>query len=114
MAVVLSLVGVFGLVIFESQGREKEIAVRKVFGATIQQILWMFNSSFLRIVAVGFIISAPIAYYGVSQWLKSFAYKTPLHLWVFLIALLAIAILTMITVSIQSYRVATANPAPKL
>lgn len=114
MAVILSLVGVFGLVIFESQGREKEIAVRKVFGATIQQILWMFNSSFLRIVAAGFIISAPIAYYGVSQWLQSFAYKTPLYLWVFLIALLAIAILTMITVTIQSYRVATANPAPKL
>ena len=114
LAVILSLVGVFGLVIFESQGREKEIAVRKVFGATVRQILWMFNSSFLRIVAIGFIISAPAAYYGVSQWLQSFAYKTPLHLWVFIVALIAIAILTIVTVSIQSYRVATSNPAPKL
>ncbi|MDR2920742.1 MAG: ABC transporter permease [Tannerella sp.] len=114
MAVILSLVGVFGLVIFESQGREKEIAVRKVFGATIEQILWMFNSSFLRIVAVGFIISAPIAYYGVNQWLQGFAYKTPLYLWVFLVALIAITMLTILTVTIQSYRVATANPAPKL
>ncbi len=114
LAVILSLVGVFGLVIFESQGREKEIAIRKVFGATIEQILWMFNSSFLRIVLTGFIISAPIAYYGVSQWLQSFAYKTPLYLWVFLVALIVIAILTMLTVTFQSYRVATANPAPKL
>lgn len=114
LAVILSLVGIFGLVIFESQGREKEIAVRKVFGATIQQILWMFNSSFLRIVAIGFLISAPIAYYGVGQWLQGFAYKTPLHIWVFIVALIAIAILTMTTVTIQSYRIATSNPAPKL
>ncbi|WP_407946998.1 ABC transporter permease [Parabacteroides sp. PH5-16] len=114
LAVILSLVGVFGLVIFESQGREKEIAIRKVFGATIRQILWMFNSSFLRVVVVGFIISAPIAYYGVNQWLQSFAYKTPLYLWVFFIALAAIAILTILTVTLQSYRVAISNPAPKL
>jgi len=114
LAVVLSLVGVFGLVIFESQGREKEIAVRKVFGATIEQILWMFNSSFLRVVAVGFIISTPIAYYGVSNWLQSFAYKTPLYLWVFFAGLLAITILTILTVTIQSYRVAISNPATKL
>ncbi len=113
-SVILSLVGVFGLVIFESQGREKEIAVRKVFGATIEQILWMFNSSFLRIVAIGFILSAPLAYYGVGKWLQSFAYKTPLYLWVFFIALGLIAILTSMTVTLQSYRVATANPAPKL
>lgn len=114
LAVLLSLVGVFGLVIFESQGREKEIAVRKVFGASIEQILWMFNSSFLRVVLAGFIVSAPIAYYGVSIWLQSFAYKTPLYLWVFLVALVAIAILTFLTVTLQGYRATTANPAQKL
>lgn len=114
LAVILSLVGVFGLVIFESQGREKEIAVRKVFGASIEQILWMFNSSFLKVVVVGFVISAPIAYYGVSKWLQGFAYKTPLYLWVFLIALAAIAVLTFLTVTLQGYRAATANPAQKL
>lgn len=114
LAVILSLVGVFGLVIFESQGREKEIAVRKVFGATIEQILWMFNSSFLKVVLVGFIISAPVAYYGISQWLQGFAYKTPLHLWVFLIALIIITILTISTVTIQSFHIASSNPASKL
>lgn len=77
-------------------------------------ILWMFNSSFLKVVLVGFVISVPVSYYGVSQWLQSFAYKTPLYLWVFLIALAAIAILTTLTVTIQSYRVVTSNPAPKL
>lgn len=114
LAVILSLVGVFGLVIFESQGREKEIAVRKVFGATVRQILWLFNSSFLQVVLICFILAVPIAYYGVSIWLQSFAYKTQLHLWVFLIALAVITILTVLTVTFQSYRAATANPAPKL
>ena len=74
--------GVFGLVIFELQGREKEIAVRKVHGSTVRQILWMLNSSFLRITLVCFIISIPLAYYGVHIWLRSFAYKTPIYVWV--------------------------------
>jgi len=114
LAVILSLVGVFGLVIFESQGREKEIAIRKVLGATIRQVLWLFNSSFLIIALMGFIISVPIAYYGVSQWLQSFAYKTPLYLWVFAVALLVIVVLTILTVTFQCYRVAISNPAQKL
>ena len=114
LAVILSLVGVFGLVIFESQGREKEIAVRRVFGSTVGQILWMFNSSFIHMVLVCFVLSTPLAYYGITLWLQGFAYKTPLHLWVFLVALLIILILTVLTVTFQSYRAATANPAPKL
>ena len=76
--------GVFGLVIFELQGREKEIAVRKVHGSTVRQILWMLNSSFLRITLVCFIISIPLAYYGVNVWLRSFAYKNAdLHMGIF-------------------------------
>lgn len=114
LAVFLSLVGVFGLVIFELQGREKEIAVRKIFGSTVQQILWMLNSSFLRVTLICFIISIPIAYYGVNVWLQSFAYKTPVYLWVFVVALLIIVLLTTLTVTFQSYRAATANPASKL
>jgi len=114
MAVFLSLVGVFGLVIFELQGREKEIAVRKVHGSTVRQILWMLNSSFLRITLVCFIISIPLAYYGVHIWLRSFAYKTPIYVWVFLVALVIIMTLTVSTVTFQSYRAAMANPASKL
>ncbi|WP_099464441.1 ABC transporter permease [Parabacteroides provencensis] len=114
LAVFLSLVGVFGLVIFELQGREKEIAVRKIFGSTVRQILWMLNSSFLRVTLVCFVISIPVAYYGVNIWLQSFAYKTPIYLWVFIAALLIIALLTSLTVTFQSYRAATANPASKL
>lgn len=114
LAVVLSLAGVFGLVIFESQGREKEIAIRKVFGASIRQILWLFNVTFLRVLGVGFLLSIPLAYYGASEWLQGFAYKTPLYPWVFVLAFAVSALLTILTVTLQSYRVATSNPALKL
>ncbi len=111
MAVLLSLTGVFGLVIFETQGMAKEIAVRKVFGSTVSQILLLINKPFVRIILIGAVISIPAAYYGVSVWLRGFAYHTPLHLWVAGAALMVILVLTFITVTWQSYRAAVANPA---
>ena len=74
----------------------------------------MLNSSFLRITLVCFIISIPLAYYGVNVWLRGFAYKTPVYTWVFLAALAIIMTLTVSTVTFQSYRAAMANPADKL
>ena len=77
---IISIVGIFGLVIFETQYRRKEIGIRKVFGATVHEILVMFNKIYFRIVCVCFIIAAPLAYYGVRKWLEGFAYKTPILL----------------------------------
>lgn len=114
MAVFLSLVGVFGLVIFELQGREKEIAVRKVHGSTVRQILWMLNSSFLRITLVCFIISIPLLTMGCIFGYEASLIKSPIYVWVFLVALVIIMTLTVSTVTFQSYRAAMANPASKL
>lgn len=111
VAVLLSIIGVFGLVIFEAQGRIKEIAVRKVMGATVKEILVMFNTGFVKIVLVCFAIAILPAWYVVRLWLENFAYKTPMRPWVFLSALLLVVILTILTVTYQSYRVAVANPA---
>lgn len=69
IAIVLSLVGVFGLVIFEAQRRSKEIAVRKTFGATVSEILVMLNRGFIRIVGISFLVAAPCAWFTVSKWL---------------------------------------------
>ena len=77
MAILISIVGVFGLVLFETQYRRKEIGIRKINGATTGQILLMFNKTYIRIVSVCFIISIPIAWMGTQQWLENFAYKTP-------------------------------------
>ncbi len=114
MAVLLSIVGVFGLVVFEAQGRAKEIALRRVMGATVREILYMFNRRFIRIVLLCFVIAAPIAWFGVQTWLQRFAYKTPIHLWMFGVAFVAILLLTVLTVTFQSYQTATANPTRSL
>ncbi len=111
IAVILSVIGVFGLVVFEAQGRRKEIAIRKVMGASVREILIMLNGGFARIVLICFIIAGPLAWYGVRMWLKSFAYATPVHIWVFFAALCLVMLLTLFTVTFQSYRAAVENPA---
>ena len=110
LAVVLSLVGVFGLVVFETQYRRKEIGVRKVMGATVAEILAMFNRSFVRLVLICFVVAAPLAWYGVREWLGTFAYRTPVYWWVFAVSLAIVLFITLATVTIQSWRAATANP----
>ena len=114
LAVIISLVGVFGLVVFETQYRRKEIGVRKVLGATVAEILAMFNKSFVRLVLVCFVVAAPLAWYGVTKWLESFAYRTPVYWWVFALSLVIVLLITLITVTIQSWRAATANPVTAL
>ena len=110
MAILISIVGVFGLVLFETQYRRKEIGIRKINGATTGQILLMFNKTYIRIVSVCFIISIPIAWMGTQQWLENFAYKTPLHLWVFIVAFLIILSVTIGTVTFRNWQAANENP----
>ena len=110
MAILISIVGVFGLVLFETQYRRKEIGIRKITGATTGQILLMFNKTYIRIVSVCFIISIPIAWMGTQQWLENFAYKTPLHLWVFIVAFLIILSVTIGTVTFRNWQAANENP----
>ena len=110
MAILISIVGVFGLVLFETQYRRKEIGIRKINGATTGQILLMFNKTYIRIVSVCFIISIPIAWMGTQQWLENFDYKTPLHLWVFIVAFLIILSVTIGTVTFRNWQAANENP----
>lgn len=114
LAVIISLVGVFGLVVFETGYRRKEIGLRKIHGATVASILTMFNRKFVWLVGVCFVIAAPIAWYSVGEWLKSFEYRTPMHWWVFAASLLIVLTITIITVTVQSWRAATENPVKSL
>lgn len=114
IAVLISIVGVFGLVVFESEYKRKEIGVRKVLGSTTIQILAMFNIRYVRILAVCFVLAAPIAWYVVSRWFENFAYRTPMYWWVFLFSFLLITTITIATVTFQSWRVADANPVDSI
>jgi len=114
LAIILSLVGVFGLVVFDTQYRRKEIAIRKVHGSSIEQILNMLNKQYLYIILYCFVIAAPIAYFAIKKWLESFAYKTPIYGWVYVVALLFILTITIGTVTFQSWRAANSNPVDSI
>ena len=114
LAIVISLMGVFGLVMFETEHRRKEIGIRRVHGATVQQILAMFNSRFVKIVLVCFVIAVPVSIVIMRRYLEGFAYQVPLHVWVFAIALLAVLGVTITVVTLRSLRAATVNPVKSL
>ena len=114
LAIVISLMGVFGLVMFETEHRRKEIGIRRVHGATVQQILAMFNSRFVKIVLVCFVIAVPVSIVIMRRYLEGFAYQVPLHVWVFAIALLAVLGVTIAVVTLRSLRAATVNPVKSL
>ena len=110
LAILISIVGVFGLVIFETQYRRREIGIRKVYGASVADILLMFNRKYLSIVMVCFILATPVAYLSAVGWLENFAYRTPVYWWVFALAFGIIFLVTFLTVSFQNWRTANANP----
>ncbi|MEG1634954.1 MAG: FtsX-like permease family protein [Rikenellaceae bacterium] len=114
LAIIISLVGVFGLVVFETHHRRKEIGMRKISGATVGSILMMLNRRFVILILICFAIAVVPAWIGVNMWLKEFAYRTPIDMWVFVVALLMITFITMTTVTIQSWRAATENPTKSL
>lgn len=110
VCLVITLIGVFCMTMFETEYRRKEIGIRKVMGSSTQEILMMFCRHYALLLAVSFIIAAPIAYYIGRQWLQSFAERTPIYWWLFPLALLVIALVTLLTVVIQSWRAANENP----
>ena len=110
IAIFISIVGVFGLVVFESECRRKEIGIRKVFGASTIGIIFMFNKIYFRILMICFVVSVPLAWYAVHRWLQNFAYKTPMYWWVYLLAFAGVAVITFATVTFQNWRVASDDP----
>jgi putative ABC transport system permease protein len=114
LAVILSIAGVFGLAVFETQFRRKEIGIRKVMGAGMGNIIQMFNRTYMRIVCISFLLAAPAGYYAVTKWLENFAFKTPLYWWVFAVAFLIVAGITLLTVTYRNWQAAKANPVDSI
>ena len=114
LAIVISLMGVFGLVMFEAEYRRKEIGIRRVNGATVGDILRMFNVKFVRIVLVCSVIAVPAAWLISDAYLKDFAYRMPMHWWIFALALLAVLLVTVIVVTLRSLSAALSDPVESL
>lgn len=114
IAILISCLGLLGLVTFSTEQRRKEIGIRKVNGASISEVLIMLNIDFLKWVAIAFIIATPIVYYTMNRWLQSFAYKIDLSWWLFASAGLLALIIALITVSFQTLWAARRNPIESL
>ena len=111
LAIVIALMGVFGIVMFETQHRRSEIAVRKVYGATTRQIVEMLNLRYVWIVGGCFVVAAPVAWYITSRWLESFANRIAQPWWLYIAALVIVLAVTVGLVTLRSWRAATENPA---
>jgi len=114
LAMFLSLLGIFALSRLAAEKRIKEIGIRKINGARTQQVVAMFNRDFISLVLLACILGYPVAWYAMSRWVNNFAYKTGLSWWVFALSGLMIILLTLLTVSWQSWRAATRNPVEAL
>ena len=111
---IISALGLFGLVLFTSRSRTKEIGIRKVFGSSGSTIIYSFLRINLLLVLLAFIISVPVTVYFMNSWLGNFAYRTSISWWVFLMSLLTGAIVVSLTVLIHALRASRTNPVKAL
>lgn len=114
LAIFLACLGLFGLAAISTVQRTKEIGIRKVLGADMFNICLLISNSFLRLVLVALLVASPLAWLASGKWLQGFAYRIPIHLWIFPAAGLAVILLAFCTVSFHALRAANMNPARSL
>ncbi|RPH34011.1 MAG: ABC transporter permease [Bacteroidales bacterium] len=114
LAVILSIMGLFGMIMITTARKTKEIGIRKVNGAKIWEIMALLNFDFVRWVAIAFVIATPIAWYATDKWLQNFAYRTELNWWIFALAGVLVFVIAALTVSWQSWQAARRNPVEAL
>ncbi len=109
VVIFISFIGLFGLISFIATQRTKEIAIRKVLGASNFELIKMLNSTFLWMVLIANMVAWPVAYIFISKWLASFQYRIDLSIWPFIIAMFISMVITLVTVTLRSYNAARAN-----
>lgn len=114
LAIFISCLGLLGLVIFTAEQRTKEVGIRKVLGATVAQITTLLSKDFIKLVLVSILLSMPLAYYVMTDWLKSFEYRITIHWWVFVVAAAGAVLIALLTVSFQAAKTAMMNPVSSL
>ena len=114
ITIFISCMGLFGLAMFTTERRTKEISIRKVLGASVSNILTMLNKEVVILIAVSLLIASPIAWFFMHKWLENFAYHTNLSLWVFIGAGAGAMLIALATISFRTMRSATANPVKGL
>jgi len=114
VAILIGCLGLYGLVTFISESKNKEIGVRKVLGANLSQLLWIFVREFGGLMLLGFILAAPLGWFLMKGWLEGYAHRIALGWWLFALALGLVTAITLITISFQSLKAVRMNPVKGL
>ena len=114
IAIFISCLGLYGLVSFMAVQRTKEVGIRKVLGASARNIIYLLSKEFTVLIIIAFVISAPIAYYIMHQWLQNYTYRIPLGASIFILAIVSSILIAWITVAHRAIKAAMANPVKSL
>lgn len=114
LAIFICCLGLAGLASFTIEKRFREIGVRKVLGASVQQLLVLISKEFLKLVVIAFVIAAPLTYWLMSNWLNNYNYRIAIHLWLFAVVGVVMLLLTLTVVSLNTIRAAMGNPVKSL
>ncbi len=114
LAIIISCLGLFGLVSYVADQKKKEIGIRKVLGASIKSVVKLITTDFVKLVGIAFLIASPMAYFFMQRWLEDFSYHIDIQWWVFILAGGFALAITLLTVGFQSIKSAVANPVNSL
>jgi ABC-type antimicrobial peptide transport system permease subunit len=114
IAIFIGCLGLFGLASFMTNQKTKEIGVRKVMGASVESIIFMFSKEYVMLIVIGFLLSAPVAWFAMSSFLDEFAYKINLGPGIFFLSLTITLLIALMTVGFKSFRAAITNPIESL
>ncbi len=114
ITIFISCIGLFGLAMLTTERRFKEIAIRKVLGASTSRVVRVISVDFIKLVSMAFMLAIPLAWYIVSRWLQNFAYRIPISWWLFAIAGMIALSIAMATVSFHAIRASLSNPVNSL
>jgi predicted permease len=114
IAIFISCLGLYGLVSFMAVQRTKEVGIRKVLGASVTNIIYLFSKEFSLLIGIAFLISVPVAWYFMHEWLKNFAYRIDLGLSVFIVTIITSLVIAWLTVGYRAIKAAIANPVKSL
>src|SRR5664279_1241381 len=114
LAIIISCLGLFGLASYAAERRTKEVGIRKVMGASLQNLVLMVSKDFLKYVLIAALIALPLSWFSVHKWLQVYAYRINISWWIFLSAVLVAMLIAFATISFQAIKAAIANPVKSL
>jgi putative ABC transport system permease protein len=114
IAILIGCLGLYGLISFATIQRTKEVSIRKVLGAPLGSIVYLFSKEFIWLILIAFLVSAPLSYYAMHGWLQNFAYHIDISAGIFVVAIIVSFVIAALTIASQTVKAARANPVKAL